>query len=490
MNDYNAASPSKWTPERVASVVKIILAIAAVGIILGVFASEANLYYVGVMAVAAALFTLVAWKFEVALVIYVLVAFVPWGQTPDLAVGGSGVGKGLYVSEIMLGFLLAIWWTKYLFSALPKDRLRTGFHIPILLYIGYSIINVIHSFIFWDPNVDKIYQYPHVNLIEVGLRILSAGAFIMMATSISDRKWLKWTTLFIMVPGLYNLFNSLAGSPIPVEVPWWPLVVLLPVGYLWAVALDKSKRGFIRVLAAAVVTIAVYSILVRGIQWVSGWLALTVALAVVTFLSNKRLFAVAGVAAVIAVAMSWSFFNHNVILASAEEGDYDRFSLLSGALKYATTFPLGVGLGNYRTYNSFHYGDKWGTTSYTSAHGTYAQHLSEMGIPGLLLLGAILAGGFRWMLKEYRRMPQSMSRTYMLAAMGQMAGIVCAAWIGDYIIPTYHNGGIVTFSATVYSWLIWGLAVAHARITQADERKNTDGSVGFDCKLEHARSPR
>lgn len=470
-----------------ASVVKIILAILAGGIVLGIFASEANLYYVGVMAAAAALFILVAWKFEAALLIYALVAFVPWGQTPDLAVGGSGVGKGVYVSEIMLGFLFAIWWTKYLLAALPQDRPRTGFHIPILLYIGYSIINVAHSFVFWDPNVDKMYQYPQVNAIELGLRILSAGAFVMMATSITDRKWLKWTTVFIMVPGLYNLLNALTGSHVPISAPWWPLIALLPVAYLWAVVLDCNKSALVRVVSGLVVAIAVYVILVKSIMWVSGWLALAVALAMVTFFRNRRLFTVGAVAATLVIAMSWSFFHQNVFKASMEEGDFDRFSLMGGALKYAVTFPLGVGLGNYRTYNSFHYGEKWGTTSYTSAHGTYAQHLSEMGIPGLLLLGAVLVGGFRWMLREYRLAPEGMSRSYLLAAMGQLAGIACAAGIGDYIIPTYHNGGIVTFSATVYSWLIWGLAVAHVRISKGG---NKDGPVDLDSKLEHAGSAR
>lgn len=472
MNNYNTTNRAEMTPEQQAAIARNVVLILAGGIILGIFATVANLYYVAAGIAAAMVIILIAWQFESALLLYVLLAFIPWGETPELAVGGSGVGKGVYVSEIMLGFLLAIWWGKYLFQALPGHRIKSGFHIPILLYVLYSILNVVHSFIFWDPNVSKIYQHPAVNALELGLRILSAGAFIMLATSVTNRKWLKWITAFILIPGLYNLFNGLISSKIPVASPWWPLVAILPVAYCWAIVLDSTSGWFKRLAAAVVAAAAIFVTFISGTSWVSGWLGLIAALGTVTFFRSRKLFAVALIIAIAVTALSWSFVERNVISASVEEGDYDRFALFAGALKYATTFPLGVGLGNYRTYNSFHYGEKWGTTAYTSAHGTYAQHLSEMGIPGFMLFMSILICGFAWIRKNYYKIQSSSSRTFLLAAMGQMVGIACAAAIGDYIIPTYHNGGIVTFSSTVYSWLIWGLAVAHVRISRLEDGEN------------------
>jgi len=86
-----------------------------------------------------------------------------------------------------------------------------------------------------------------------------------------------------------------------------------------------------------------------------------------------------------------------------------------------------------------------------------------------VLFLAILISGGAWMLKSRREMEPGMSATYLLAAFGQLVGIACAAFIGDYIIPTYHNGGMTTFSGTVYSWLIWGLAVAHVRLSMPSE---------------------
>jgi len=455
-----------WTPERISTLTRDAAIVIVGGIVLGLFAAAASAYYI-VMAVAVAVIvSMIAWQFEIVLVLYALVAFVPWGKTPDIALGGSGVGKGLYVSEVMLGFLLAIWFVKYLFLALPADRIRSGFHVPIVLYLIYSVLNVVNSFIFWDPHVNRLYQYPHVNAAELGFRFLSAGAFVMMATTVSSMKWLKWTTVALCVPGIYNLLNELAGRLAPITAPWWPVVALLPVCYCYAVALESRSGWLKRIGGALVVALAVYLVLIRGIGWVSGWLGLFAALGAVSLARSRRLFVVLAILLTIAVAVAWPFFRGSVLVESQQQGDYDRFALLKGSWKYATTFPLGVGLGNYRSYNSFHYGDEWGTTAYSSAHGTYAQHLSEMGIPGLVLLLGIVFSGGAWLFRSYRQAEPGVSKTYLLAAFGQLVGISCAAFIGDYMIPTYHNGGLTTFSGTIYSWLIWGLAVAHVRLSR------------------------
>lgn len=465
MSTNNINQPTTWTPERVSSLSKTIAIVLLGGIALGLFATKANLYYVAAIVAAVALVFLVSWKFEAALMIYALVAFMPWGQTPDLAVGGSGVGKGVYVSEAMLGFLLIIWAGKYLFSTLPKKRIGSGFYLPIALYLAYSILNVVNAYIFWDPHVDRIYQKPIVNVIEIGIRFLSAGALVMFATTISNKKWLKRTTICVMIPGFYNLFNGFIGQKIPVAAPWWPCMALLPIGYCLAVALDSKISARNRVLGILVVVLAVFVILIKGMSWVSGWLGLMGTLGCIAFIKNKKVFFSAAVLGLIVICIAWPFIHKNVVVSSEDEGDFDRFSLMAASFKYATHFPLGVGFGNYRTYNSYHYGELWKTTTYTSAHGTYSQHLSEGGIPGFILFVSIILSGFYWVYKEYCSIEDNCySKIFLLAVLGQIVGIAASAILGDYIIPTYHNGGLTTFSATVYSWIIWGLAIAHVRM--------------------------
>jgi len=464
-DDIDAVPQEEWSPERIVRISWFIGAVIAGGIALGVFAATVKLYYIGACIGAALLVVLVAWQFEAALLIYVLIAFIPWGETPGLAVGGSGVSKGLFVSELMLSFLLMIWCGKYLLKQLPKPRIRSGFYKPILFYISYSIINVIHSYIFWDIHVRRSHQYLAANVVDLGFRFLSIGALVMIATSISDAKWLRRITLFALIPGIYNAIGNLLGD-LPLSAPWWPLLTFLPASYFLAVSLDQDKLVPVRMAAIIAAGGLLFTVLIKNTAWVSGWAGLLAALAVVILARSRKLFFASIFAMVIIVMISWPFISKDIIKKSRDEGDFDRFTLLAGSLRYAITFPLGIGLGNYRTYNSFYYGEKWHTTSYTSAHGTYSQHLAEMGIPGTILFLAVLIGGFSWLLRHYRKMTRGSSKTFLLAAMAQLTGIAFASIIGDYIIPSYHNGGIVTFSATVYSWITWGLAIAHVRISE------------------------
>lgn len=474
-NQYNVEpTETTWTPERVALTGRNVGLMLAGGIALGLFAAATKLYWICAVIGGALLTVLVAWQFESALVLYALIAFVQWGRTPDMATGGSGAGKGLYPTEIMLGFLMFIWLAKYVCRALPGKRIPSGFYVPVGLYLGYCLINVWNSFLFWDHHVNQCYQFPMVNCVEIGLHALSIGALVVMATSVGSRKWLNLTTLALLIAGGYNCLNSLSGGVIPLSAEWCNLLSLLPACYLWAIVLDSKQSKLKRGLSAGAVVLIVVGVLVLGISWVSGWLGLLAAIGAVTFIKSKKTFFVLLLVTGVLCLGAWPFLHKNVVESSQTEGDYDRFAMMRGSLMYATQFPLGVGLGNYRSYNSFYYGDKWGTTSYSSAHGTYSQHLSEMGFPGLLLFASILVCGFTWMNANYRKMQPGPSKTYLLAAMGQLIGISAAACVGDYIIPTYHNGGVLTFATTVYSWLIWGLAIAHVRITRDEANGSLD----------------
>jgi len=454
-----------WSPERLAALSKGLVLIIIGGIVFGIFAVYANLYYVAAIVGGVSVALLVAWKFEATLLVYILVAFVCWGRTPDLATGGSGAGKGVFVSEILLSFLLMIYVIRRLLAPSARHKVACGFTVPIVVYLAFSIWNVAHSYVFWDENVSREYQHFAVNLIELALRFLSAGAFLIAAAVPSDRRWLRWMTAAVLVPGIYDLGRATGVIPLHLPVFGGALLQLPLYCYTFAVCLDSSARLWQRIVCGFTLALGIFVVLIKGITWVSGWYALFVSMLAVTFLVSKKVFLTLIAILVVALVVLMPVFQDSVVKYSAEEGDYDRFALMSGAIKYAAKFPLGVGIGNYRSYNSFHYGEEWGTTRYTFAHGTYSQHLAEMGFPGTILFLWILISGFRWLSKMYHEMKPGESKRFVLCAAGQLAGISLAASIGDYIIPAYHNGGLQSFSWTVYSWLIWGLAVAHVRVS-------------------------
>jgi O-antigen ligase len=153
-----------------------------------------------------------------------------------------------------------------------------------------------------------------------------------------------------------------------------------------------------------------------------------------------------------------------VIVANEKSASFDRFKMMQGAVRYATHFPIGIGLGNYRAYNRY-YGaqGRWGTTGYTSAHGTYSQALAETGLPGLFALLFLFASIGAMLYRCYRRFPPGYSRAYALGSLGGFVGICVASLIGDYMFPAYHNGGSATFGSCVYVFLMIGVVMGMAR---------------------------
>jgi O-antigen ligase len=225
----------------------------------------------------------------------------------------------------------------------------------------------------------------------------------------------------------------------------------------------------VRALGAAIALSIFSALLLRGTEWVSGWLACGTGLAVVTYFANRRLLLVAAAVLVVYVLARPGYFYEQVYLSNFYIGrsktGNDRSEMVRAAVLYATKFPLGIGLGNYRQYNLW-YGSKkmWDTTSFSSAHGTIGQTLSETGFLGLLTLLVLLASVVRMLYGAWRVLPVGPAKSYTLGALGGVLGIYASsAFNGDYIFPTYHNGGMGTFSGAVYQFFLIGIAGAIAR---------------------------
>jgi O-antigen ligase len=103
-----------------------------------------------------------------------------------------------------------------------------------------------------------------------------------------------------------------------------------------------------------------------------------------------------------ATAVGW-FFQQNPYLArrlertsSTEHNVAERFALWSAAEDAWFEHPvIGVGYGQFRHYASYTH-----DMAFKATHQTYLSVLAELGLPGLLaflwLLGAVIAGTFRW----------------------------------------------------------------------------------------------
>ncbi len=453
------------------------LVVLAGGLALGGFtfsqlAGRGTAYFVLALALAVVLTALAYYRFAWCLAAFVLVIWVSFGRTPDLATGvSSGTGKALFPAELGTLFLLFVWLLRALGGKARPPWTRTPLDVPLCVYLAFCAWTATNGALFWDIHLTRFYAglgtegrtAPPVIAIELLLRALSAGAFWLMASNLTETKWQRRASVLLAVPGFLVFLSHLHVLPALGNV-YDTLLTIATATLLWAWLLDsRSRHRALRAWGWALLAALVFQVFFLNLRWISGWTGLFAGLLFVAWLRSRRLFAglaLTGTALALAAA---PFLQANVIHKMQQVGDFDRFALARGALLYALHFPLGIGPGNYRAYN-FYYGApaQWNTTTYTSAHNFYAQALAEMGFGGLLVTLWMVISGLALLARWYRQMPSGWARTATLGIAGQWAGLCAASFIGDYLVPVYHNGGLANMATTLYAWLGLGLAAALA----------------------------
>lgn len=436
-------------------------------------------YFVLALALGVLLTAAAYYKIEWALLAFVFIAWVQIGATPDVATGvSSGTGKGLGLTQVGMTFLLFIWALRsaarqqFSFVRLPLNAI-------LVVFLAFNVLSCFNGIIFWDSAVARYYEGMGdrgggrtpllVNLFEIVLRLLSVGAFWLFANNLRDAVWVRRASWLLLLPGASTALCYLLG----IHVPTNSYAVLLEVVVactLFAWLLEPRAEGVparrgLRALGWLALAVLIYQVFRLNLNWVSGWFGLFAGLYCVAFLRSKRLFAVLLVVGLLAYLAGHAFLQQTVVHKVDTSGDLQRFGMMHAALYYALRYPLGVGPGNYRSYNAY-FGSPamWNTSTFSSAHGYYSQMLSEMGFVGLFLTALFVLTGLVMVARFYQRLPVGPSRTFVLGIAGMWAGVCAACGIGDYLIPVYHNNGVYTMGTTIYGWIGLGIAVAQARL--------------------------
>ncbi len=399
-------------------------------------------------------------NFELGIVLYICVGWMAI-STPTVATGGSGGGQQLPLSQLALFALLCVWLTRRIMRQ-EFTLYHTPVNVPIALYLAICVWSTINGLLLRDHHVvaNSYTQYVHVNIIDLGIRFLALGGMVMIGNALRGPQ-LYWASLAILLPGVATFTGLLPFVP---AGKWLAFPQIIALAVLAAFVLTKQGAFWARIGAAVLAGGILFAYAVRYTEWISGWLGALAALAVMLFVAQRRLFWIGCALFVIAVLANWGYVYDKVYVANVESGSGQRFDMLRASFLYASHFPLGIGLGNYRAYNAY-YGrwDVWGTSRFSSAHGTYAQALSETGWLGLLVLLFLLAAGTRMLYRYYKMFPEGYAKAYALGALGAFVGVYAASFAGDYLFPAYHNGGMGTFGACVYVFLVTGVVIAMAR---------------------------
>ena len=418
----------------------------------------------------------VLWRnLEWGIIGYLLIAWMVVG-TPDLAQGGGGAGQKVMVSQAGLAVLVLVWGLRTLLSQ-RLTLYKSPVNLPIFAYLAFTAWSTINSLMFPNHAVleHSAKTFLQVNILEYGMRFLALIGALVIGNTLKGKQ-LRFAAIAMMIPALIGFSGVVRFIP---SSSYQAFTHILAIAVLGAFALTDAGPMKWRIAAGTLALVIVGVHFIRDAEWVSGWSGALVALALVTWRANRKLLIGIVIVLSMIIAANFPYFYAKVYTsnfyadrtkrghrAEEEQGTFtnDRSRMLYAATRYAEIFPLGIGLGNYRAYNTwFGRPENWDTTTFTSAHGTYSQVISETGWGGCLLFFWLLYTNASLMNRVYKALPPGRWRTYTLGAWGGCIGIYVSAFNGDYIFPAYHNGGLATFGSCVYTHLMVGIIIAVAK---------------------------
>lgn len=389
-----------------------------------------------------------------------------------VTVAGGKTGGTLYPSLLLVSFLLGAWFLRMLLAQ-QFDIPRTPFNHVFLFFCAWGLFCVWAGNVYWDYMVRTSHRNIIVQLFCAGMYILPLGTIWMVGSQLKSQGQIRFYLKVLVFIALWTITAGIFTSNIPrmEGIRFDPLVRAhgMAVACAYAFVVRGRTRTFMIVTVLVCLSTVFYQFFghEEAGQWLSGWVALCVPIAVVVFFRSRKMFGILTVISVLFLIACLPYVT-NVLDQAEHEGDYGRFEVWSRSFRMANRQnPLfGVGPGNFWDYHDSYFGG--GNLGLTSAHGQYQQIVAETGYVGFVLLLWLVFSIFRYLVGVCRRVRGPVLSSLAIGAVGSFSGLLLASLFGDYLFPTYHNAGYSYFSTTIFSWVIIGGVVAVDRYCRAN----------------------
>ncbi|MEN6371577.1 MAG: O-antigen ligase family protein [Armatimonadota bacterium] len=440
--------------------------ILLIGYILSSMIIKLDVYFVIVVGIIVLVSIILSRWFALGIVLFALIAPFNTGNSPAVLGAEASYRAGVMPSQLGLVFLCAFWGITRFFGSgikLAKSRLN----LPAAVFLGVAVASMISSYFIWDDGVHRYDKQLLYQVSEIGIWALCVAAFFLAASSMKDKRWIGALYWPVAIIGIYATFFQVTG----LEWPW--SITRSTFITAFAAILTTARVLFGKESAGGKIGLAVLlGIFLLGSfwsrSWVSGWLTASLGITMVVLFYSRKMFAVTAVILLLAIAVQPAAMN-TVYSESRSEGDMDRFDLWADAAKMASSVNpiLGIGPADYFAYSK-KYGSVWyGNTTYTTAHSDYAQMIAELGLFGIAAFIWLVVAGIRTGIDTVRKGPKEL-KWLTVSATAIFAAIAITSLVGDYLLPSRVNGGIWSFSSSVFPWLLLGAAVAAAQPGEED----------------------
>lgn len=362
---------------------------------------------------------------------------------------------------------------------------RSRLTVPLLALATTAVIAGVQGALLYDPSVAGEHRYVLVQIYAVGLTLLSLGMPVLVSILLPQRRHLQWLLWILVAASLALLANSVFRLRLPAPY-WWPMMSAQAISLIAAWLLFEKHERWTDYLAGGLfVAVMLFDVLIFPlvgdvpVQWLSGWIAISTPIALLIVIRFPRQSLRLGIPLAIVAAILLSGKIERAYEMAYREGDFGRLRLWEDALKMVALRPLfGVGPGNYLDY-VMRYGDfAW---SLSSPHGNYQQIAAEMGVVGLGFTAWLLYRMLALGAQVFRSSRERLVRALAIGAACGIAGQAAAGFVGDFVLPSYHNGGAALIGATIYIWVSAGILICLERI-EAEKAATGTGAAGAESR--------
>ncbi len=398
------------------------------------------------------------------------------------------------VISLALALLLIFFWLfQLLFSGGRSEQrlIASPVNKPVLIFIGINIVAYVWSLLTRDPLLQIWPSFPVVQVAALLLIIAMPLLTLLAANRVRDDKWVRRYVWFMVALGILNAV---------VKIGWLPQAIQTYIGngtsglfatWVGAVAFgalmfDKKLTTSQRVLLVVVLLLQLYYYFFRYRLWLSGWLPMGVAIAVITFFRSKRLFAAMMFVVVIAAVWNADSLYRSIVADNVDEGGLQRIDIWRMNLNHVVNHPiLGMGPAGYAIYNmTYHPQDA------RSTHNNYFDILAQSGVLGfaafVYLAVTLLRTGNRARLRYQGR--DDFREAFVNTAFGGMVASLVAMALGDWVLPFAYNITIMGFDHAMHAWLAPGLMLSLLNAIERNEPAAA-GAVALPDPHKHIVAP-
>jgi hypothetical protein len=389
---------------------------------------------------------------------------------------GTNTQTSINVVILLLPLLITVWFVDMMVRQRKISFVASQQMLPL---IGFAIICLISFGIGQIPWF--LYASPAPLMSQLGglaVFLLSVGAYVLTANTVPNIEWLKKLTwIFLLLGTVYILARVVPHLGLSLR-GLFPREVGGSLFWVWVVAIAYSQFLINRkleiipkLILLGLIAITLYSTVIIGFSWKSGWIPPLVAIGAITWIRYTRIRLVLAIFGIAVIGLLYQ-----ELIQTDEYSFVTRLEawriILNEIVRVNPVF--GLGPANYRFYTPLF--SIFGYNVQFNSHNNYVDIIAQVGLLGLFFFVWFSIEVIRSCLRLIKERLDGFSQAYVAGAFGGLIGMLVAGMLGDWVLPFVYNVGLGGFRASIFGWIFLGGLVVIEKVNNSRVNLETQTS--------------